>query len=334
MSAPHHYQPQLSHLAPSAAIFSPSVARVAASTARDWNYVDSWLSTKFHGRAPPSFERNPETLKALLALAAYNEAADEEQDVFTQAEAVALSEVGPAVPASTAFAAGKADDQALPRNGRALAEFLLDSVETSLTKEGRVALNAMANVAAQTGIAFPEPEQLGRKIVEMQGQSFALEQTSQRLDCMVDFLRKETDEANAVLRELHTDGFKPPTDLAKKNLELHKTIKLMADSLPELRNRLTSLSSHSPSINPRYTFKELEEEEARYLATLDRKKELESQVAAFQGLPSDSDVARAELDSLRSDLINIARKRDMVFENLVERESPKKRPPERTFKNN
>ncbi len=80
----------MAHIPPSTAIFSPSVARLAASTAKDWNYVDSWLSSKLHGRTPPPFERNPDTLKALLALAALNEAADEERDLLARVDAAAL----------------------------------------------------------------------------------------------------------------------------------------------------------------------------------------------------------------------------------------------------
>jgi len=83
----------MAHMPPSTAIFSPSVARLAAATAKDWNYIDSWLSAKFHGRTPPPFERNPDTLKALLALAALNESADEERDLVARVEAEALREL-------------------------------------------------------------------------------------------------------------------------------------------------------------------------------------------------------------------------------------------------
>src|SRR3546814_5108209 len=74
-------QAPLQHEDPSGpASFSPSVARIAASTTRDWADVDSWLASKLPaGRAPPSFERNSETLKALLSLSAHNEAADDER---------------------------------------------------------------------------------------------------------------------------------------------------------------------------------------------------------------------------------------------------------------
>ncbi|KAI1117792.1 hypothetical protein F5Y14DRAFT_323654 [Nemania sp. NC0429] len=114
----------MSHLAPQAAIFSPSAARAAASTAKDWAYVDAWLRRQFaalrqgqvqqgHGQdgspatapqnqsniskptttSPPPFERNPETLEALLSLIAANEEADEDRDRLARLESAALSEV-------------------------------------------------------------------------------------------------------------------------------------------------------------------------------------------------------------------------------------------------
>src|SRR5687767_6517058 len=82
------------HLDSNTAIFSPSIARLAASTARDWSYIDTWLASKLHSTSSlPPFERNPETLKALLALASANEQADEERHLLAQAEATALQEL-------------------------------------------------------------------------------------------------------------------------------------------------------------------------------------------------------------------------------------------------
>src|SRR5438045_1541022 len=72
------------------AIFSPSQARQQLVQAKDWNYVDTWLSSHYGGRPAPPFERNSETLKVLLALAAYNEAADEERDLLQKLEVKAL----------------------------------------------------------------------------------------------------------------------------------------------------------------------------------------------------------------------------------------------------
>lgn len=81
----------MARLDESAAIFSPSVARIAASTARDWSHVESWLASKFPtGRSLPPFERSQDTLKTLLALAAANEAADDRRRLLVRADVSAL----------------------------------------------------------------------------------------------------------------------------------------------------------------------------------------------------------------------------------------------------
>ena len=76
------------------AIFSPSQARQQQNEAKEWSYVDSWLASKFgHTAPPPSFERTPETLQALLALAAFNESADESKQLLMHVESQALVEL-------------------------------------------------------------------------------------------------------------------------------------------------------------------------------------------------------------------------------------------------
>jgi HAUS augmin-like complex subunit 1 len=53
-------------------------------------------------------------------------------------------------------------------------------------------------------------------------------------------------------------------------------------------------------------------------------KDLEAQVKSYHGLPQDTDLARLELESIRVELRDLTRRRDNMFEGLVERESPKK----------
>ncbi|KAL1618937.1 hypothetical protein SLS56_010354 [Neofusicoccum ribis] len=60
------------------ALFSPSKAAQQRAQAHDWQHVEAWLSSLYPNCTLPTFERNDETLKALLALAAANERADEE----------------------------------------------------------------------------------------------------------------------------------------------------------------------------------------------------------------------------------------------------------------
>lgn len=299
----------LSHLAPSTAIFSPSVARIAASTARDWNAVDSWLASKYHGRTPPAFERNAETLKALLALASLNESADEERDLLVRSETDALAQANAA---------------SNKEGGPPFADALLDTVEANLAKEGRAALDAMTSMAVTLGNAYPEPEQLGQQMVDLQGSLFSLEQMAQRVEIMQRYLQDEGEKIQAMLRELQSDEYTPPTDLAKRNLELQRKIKAITAKLPELRDQTTGAPSGTP-MGKQITVDDLVEDEGRYLASLAKKRELENKLAAFYDLPADIEDARSDLDALRSMLRALTRRRDAVFEDLVEAESPQKR---------
>jgi len=304
----------MSHLPPSTAIFSPSVARLAASTARDWNYIDSWLSTKFHGHKPPAFERNLETLKALLALATLNEQADEERDIVARAEAAALQELK---------AASKQEkDVESGTGGEGPMDAILAAIEMGLSKEGKAALDSMAALAVQTGTAYPEPEHLAQRIVELEGQSFSLEQTAERIKIMQRFLDEESEKTEARLREVGSDAYKPPSDLAKRNLDMQRKIKTMAAGLPELGERLASDTRPGPGTH--VTVEKLAKQEEEYNAILYEKKDIDSQLSLFQGLPHDTNKARAELESLRDDLRRLTRRRDAVFEELVERETPRK----------
>ena len=84
-----------------AAIFSPSQARQELTQVKEWGYVDGWLRLKLGGKSPPAFERTNDTLQALLALAAFNESADEERDLLVQVETRALRQLQSKVRSAT-----------------------------------------------------------------------------------------------------------------------------------------------------------------------------------------------------------------------------------------
>lgn len=302
----------------SAAIFSPSVARIAASTAREWSYVDSWLVEKFHGRSAPTFERNPDTLKALLALATLNEAADEERNLFAKTEAAALQELSSLdnAPLSSPDAADAQAGSRSPREG------LLDALEMNLSAEGRTALDALAQMSLQLGVAYPEPEILGRSMVDLQRNINEVEQMKARVDILQRYIADEATKMDQFLRQLQSDEYKAPPDLSKQNLDLQRKVKAMAAKLPELHEHVAALAASTDSSHP--TIDDIARDEQEYLSILSRKKQLDLEMAAFSGLPSSTDMARSELETLRGQLRSITSRRDAVFEGLVERESPVK----------
>ncbi|KAK8069283.1 hypothetical protein PG994_005899 [Apiospora phragmitis] len=309
----------MSHLHPQAAIFSPSVARAAASTAKDWSYVDSWLRSKYAGRSVPKFERNPDTLRALLALASHNEAVDEERDQLAQLEAAALGEVkaalGEVKAAHVAKDAARQEQQQQQGivKGELVADDILDAIEEGLTREGRTALDAMARMAVELGMAFPTSEALGTRYVELQAKVFELEQT---LD------RRESQTMDGFIHEIRGQEYRPAADLAKQNLDLQRQIKTMSAKLPEIGQHIAALEK-SVAI-PNLTVEDVKKDEDVYLDLLATKKELDARVKTFAGLPPDVEAARVELEALQAQLRDATARRDTVFEGLVERESPVK----------
>lgn len=303
----------LAKLDDTAAIFSPSVARIAASTARDWSYVESWLRAKLQlsaDRPLPAFERNPDTLKALLALASFSEAADEERELVARAEAEALRD------ATSSTAQGE--------GGGSVRGVLLETIEDELPKDGKVALEGMAAMAVQAGVLFPEPEDLGRRMLDHQKAIFEAEQMKCRAETLGRHITADAAATAKLAKTLQGDEYTPRPGLAKQNLDQQRKVKASAAQLPDLRDRAASLAvSHDASSHP--TIQDITAEEKEFLELLGKKRQLDLQLASFEGLPGDPDMARAELEALQEQLRGATSHRDAVFEGLVERESPVRR---------
>lgn len=288
-------------LSPSA-IFSPSVARQHAATSKDWNYVDNWLSTKFNGKSPPAFERNNDTLKALLALATLNESADEERELLARVEAKALKDL-------------QAKEEADPNTD------LLHSLEDCLTREGEASLDALSSLSVALNQPIPDMETMGRKIIDLHVASHDLDQAVDRVSILENYLKTELEKINNLVEELQGDAYQPPPDLMKQTVDYRRRIKGLSSKLPELKERVASLTAASGTP---ITIEQVQAEEVKYKALMATVKDLETQVKGYHGLPQDTDLARLELESLRVELRNLIRQRDSMFEGLVERETPRK----------
>jgi HAUS augmin-like complex subunit 1 len=291
----------MAHLS-SSAIFSPSVARQQLAAAKDWNYIDSWLTTKFNGRPPP-FDRNSDTLKALLALAAHNESADEERELLARVEVKVLQ------------------DLQAKRDADPNAE-ILDAIERSLTREGKASLEALSTLSVSLNQPVADIENLGRSMIDLQVTSYNLDQDSDRISILEQHLNTELDRINTLIKELQSDVYQCPSDLAKQTIDYQRKTKALAAQLPELRDRVASLSAISGA--PGVRIEDVKAEEDKFKDMMSDVKALEAQVKTYHGLPQDTDLARLELESVRVELRDLTRQRDSMFEGLVERESPKK----------
>ncbi|RYP61478.1 hypothetical protein DL771_010120 [Monosporascus sp. 5C6A] len=323
--APHLHQQ-------TAAIFSPSVARAAASTAKDWSYVDEWLRRKYVGSSssPPQFERNPDTLKTLLALVAANEAADESRDQLARLEDAALDEVRAAQRRQhqqrQAAAATEEGGDGEHVDGERIADSILAALEEGLSREGQTALDAMAQTALELGEARPTPEGLGATFVDLQGRAMGAEETARRAALLTKYLAEAGARTEALLARLRDDGdgeYAPDPDLARRNLELQRAVKAAAARLPEMRQQVDA-AERAAGGPPSVTVDDIQEDEEEYMGLLAKKRDLDVRVKAFAGLPPDVQAARQELEALRTELRRLTELRDANFESLVERESPVK----------
>ncbi|KAL6851982.1 hypothetical protein J3F83DRAFT_578306 [Trichoderma novae-zelandiae] len=253
----------------SAAIFSPSVARIAASTARDWSYVDAWLASKspaWKSSLPP-FERNQDTLKALLALVSINEAADDQRRLLARVDATALQGLG-------------AHDRAEANSGTALTKgHLLDAIEHSLPRDGASALNALTAVATEAATASPDPDHIGSLMLRLQGTIYGAEQTAARVDAFERHLRREAETAEELLHTLQGECYKPPSDLAKQNLDVQRRIKTVSAQLPDLHDRVMALGASVATPHP--AIGDVIELEQRYQSLLFHVRELSEHIAAL-----------------------------------------------------
>ena len=299
----------MSLLSPSA-IFSPTLARQALATTKDWNYIDGWLSRHFSPHSPPPFERNAETLKALLALAAANEAADEERELQAKVDAKALEELK-------------------KYEATELEERVLGQIEDGLTKDGKASLQTLAETAEVLNMPLASTEDMAKRIVDWQVSSHSLERVVARVTVLQAHLEKELETVSALLQELEVEDYQPSPTLVKQSAEYQRKAKLLAAKLPELRDRAEALAMSENNRVPNPSIRDIEKEEARYREAMAKVKDLEAQVKSYHGLPHDTSMARQELERLRDELQMLMKERDGMFEGLVERESPFKQRPQR-----
>lgn len=340
---------------PSSAIFSPTAARLAASAAKDWNTIDSWLHRHFHGRSVPKFERNADTLKALLALSTFNEAADEERDLVHAVEKEALSALQEydEKTATASSAATTEHELVVPLSQQAVVSSILSSLELALPRDGKAALDALAQtaVALSPSPLEPSPETLASKFIFLQAEVHMLEQNLSRLAALISHLDTDAAQTEELLRDLqgppsdgrhHDDEYEegeghensssnpymPHPALAKSNLETQRMIKKLEKSLPSSYSTAALIEQNEdPNVKPshHHTIPQVQELENSYKELLSKKRTLENEVGMFEGLPTDVHAAKQELDRRRKELAKMTVKRDVLFEGLVERESPIKK---------
>lgn len=277
------------------ALFSPSKARIVQAQARDWGFVDTWLSKRYGGKRLPTFERNEETLEALLTLATLNGGADEQRSVVDRVEHAALS----------GFEA--------QRSG--ISEDVYQAVVRNLDQKGNENLETLAKIAlilnAPSRASITD---LATSSIDLQNERFDLSQQQARLQDQKAALQREANRLKSLLREIKDDAFRPAPDLVEQTVEWTRGSKHLKAKVGEYDDRLNALRSTVP---PPVTIEQVAQQSAQFQAQRTQLLGLEAELKAYQSLPTNAREAKAILEQSRDELRRLSQRRDRLFEELV-----------------
>ncbi|KAF9888355.1 hypothetical protein FE257_008788 [Aspergillus nanangensis] len=281
-------------------LVSPAKARQAAIQAKDWAYVNSWLSRQYAPNPIPAFERNEDTLRSLLALAAANDAADEEATVLHHARQQAVQ----------GFRTRENNEDQQKKE-------LLDELEFCLDDNSRQKLDDLAQTSAALGALNAEPKDLAQGIIELTKEEFRAQEQLSKVEELHDYLRRELTTLREQLKELTSDpAYETPVDLPALTAEWSRGTRLLMAKVGEYNDRITLLERNK-SDGP--TLADLKREEEDVTTLVNTVQYLESRVKLFHDLPKDVSGGRAKYRELEQELALLIQQRDSMFENLVDR---------------
>jgi HAUS augmin-like complex subunit 1 len=279
------------------ALFSPSKAAQQRAQAQEWHQVDSWLSAKYQGRSVPQFERNDETLKAMMALSAANEKADEERELLWAVQREALNEA----------TASKERDTSL-----------VAVIESGLDARGKVALEVLADIAVKLDAPKIETYAIAESLCEHTQTSQVLAQQLLHLTQLQKTLENELVLLRAQLQELRSPAFQPPLSLQRQTLEWNRNTKQLRAKLTEYSDRLATLQASSTDASLTNVH-ELVTKEERIVEMEDKIALLSAKIDAYKGLPKDRVAAIQQVKSTEADVAQLKRELDTLFESLVDK---------------
>ncbi|KAL4780244.1 hypothetical protein BJX76DRAFT_338502 [Aspergillus varians] len=285
---------------PLASLASPTKARQAAIQAKDWAYVNSWLNRQYEPNPVPRFERNEDTLRTLLVLAAANEAADEEAAMLHHAREQTIE----------GFKAREGTEEKQKVE-------LLDEVEHCLDEIGTGALEDLAETAVVLGTLGTRTSDVGQSIIDLTKEEFDVQEQLRRVQSLHNYLDRELVTLREQLEDLMSNrAFETPANLPALTSEWTRSTKLLCAKITEYQDRTTALERSS---NKGATLEKIMLEEEEVSRMMESVKSLETRIGMFHDLPKDLAGARARFKDLERELDRLIQQRDSLFGDLVVR---------------
>lgn len=195
-------------------------------------------------------------------------------------------------------------------------EPLVGKITSSLTTEGKSSLEALSAVASTLNSA-PEPESMvGSAAMEIQT-SHGLSQSMLQLQHLQARLESELLSLRSQLNEVRSQAFQPPMSLPRQTMEWNRNTKQLRSKLEEYENRLASLDAGGDG-SASSLIEEITSSEGEVGALSEKVQKLETQLQAFKGLPKNKNAARKEVQRVEKELNDFQKRRDALFEGLVE----------------
>lgn len=281
-------------------LLSPAKARQQAIQAKDWAYVNSWLSRQYGAKPVPHFERNEDTLRILLALGAANDAADEEATLLHRAREETVRE-----------------HKALENSEDEMKSELLDEMEACLDENGSRDLDDLAETTTTLGTLSAETTDLGQAIIELTKEEFDTRNQLSRVEMLRKYLEKELAALREELAKLKSEkAYEIPVDLPAMAAEWSRGTKLLSPKILEYQDRAASLERNKPK-GP--TIEDLVTEEESIIEIRETVATLEARVRAFHDLPKNIEGARSQYKQLERELSQLVQQRDDMYDSFVAR---------------
>ena len=277
-----------------AGLFSPSKARQQEAQAKDWLYVDEWLRQQYAPRRAPTFERNDDTLQALMSLVAANERADEQRDLVDGLEQAALDEAKER----------QVDDQR---------DNIYQAIMVTMDPTVADSVRSLAKAAVELNTGSMQPMAIATSLIDVTNKQFALSQQLARTEALRKMVGSERANIQELLNEVTGPSFVAPPDLQEKIAEWTRGSKHLKSKLNEYSDRLAA----SQVTVPHPDIKTVEDKRADNQALRLRIDQLNKTLSVFRGLPLDPTDARTEVDDAKTRLLALVAQRDRMFAELV-----------------
>lgn len=302
---------------------SPTKARQAATTAKSWATVATWLTAKYHPQSVPRFERNEDTLRILLELVEVNERADELAGLVEgAAEAEAEVEHGQG-------GSGRMGERAECFGREEIMRWIDETLRRSeyrgkgaTYEEGETVLDDLASSFVTLGCLSPTsfPVEAAQALITLTQSEFASRSQLAHLQLLKGHLDKEILlirtrlESLRALRSASSSASEVET-LSSQIGEWSRGSKMLSLKIREYEERASGLEKADWK---GVQIEEIKKRERLVGRLQERCKGLERGLRSFGGLPPDWEAAKGEVERVEEEVRELRGRRERLFEGMAE----------------